>query len=43
MVTKVANDPNTYWVIKDGLRKLKTTRPAEVEYILGSLESTGTA
>ena len=30
------HDPNTNWIIKDGLRKLKTTRPEEVEHILRS-------
>lgn len=33
------HDPNTDWIIKDGLRKLKTTRPKEAEHILRSLES----
>ena len=36
-------DSNTNWIIKDGLRKLKTTRPAEVERILSSLRSTAIA
>ena len=31
------HDANTNWIIKDGLRKLKTTRPAEVLRILESL------
>ncbi|HYW69512.1 MAG TPA: HEAT repeat domain-containing protein [Pyrinomonadaceae bacterium] len=31
------HDANTNWIIKDGLRKLKTTRPAEVLQILESL------
>ena len=34
---------NTNWIIRDGLRKLKTTRPTEVERILSSLRSTSTA
>jgi 3-methyladenine DNA glycosylase AlkC len=33
---------NTNWIIKDGLRKLKTTRPTEVSCILESLSSAGT-
>ena len=37
------HNTNTNWIIKDGLRKLKTTRPAEVERILRSLRSTGSA
>jgi 3-methyladenine DNA glycosylase AlkC len=34
---------NTNWIIKDALRKLKTTRPTEVECIVRSLQSIGTA
>ncbi|HEX6716959.1 MAG TPA: hypothetical protein VF088_07600 [Pyrinomonadaceae bacterium] len=34
---------NTNSIIRDGLRKLKTTRVAEVERILSSLRSTATA
>jgi len=30
-------DPKTNWIIRDGLRKLKTTRPFEVTKIVGSL------
>ena len=37
------HDANTDWIIKDGLRKLRTTRSAEVELILGSLSSARTA
>jgi len=33
------HDPNTDWIIKDGLRKLKTTRHKEAEHIIRSLES----
>ena len=36
-------DPNTNWIIKDGLRKLKSTRPTEVENIVRSLRPSGTA
>jgi 3-methyladenine DNA glycosylase AlkC len=36
-------NPNTNWVIKDALRKLKTSRPTEVEHILGSFNSAGAA
>ena len=38
-----AHDRNTNWIIKDGLRKLKTTRPADVAQILGSFETGETA
>jgi len=31
--------PNTNWIIRDGLRKLKNTRPTEVENIFGTLRS----
>ena len=30
-----SSDPNTKWIVKDGLRKLKLTRPLEAETILG--------
>lgn len=33
------HDLNTDWIIKDGLRKLKTTRPKAADHILRSLES----
>jgi 3-methyladenine DNA glycosylase AlkC len=36
-------DPNTNWIVKDGLRKLKKTRPTEVDAIVGSLRSVSTA
>lgn len=32
-----ANDPNTEWIIKDGLRKLKAMYPKEVNEIFNSL------
>ena len=37
------HDANTDWIIKDGLRKLKTTHGAKAELILGSLSSARTA
>jgi 3-methyladenine DNA glycosylase AlkC len=36
-------DANTNWIVKDGLRKLKKTRPTEVDAIVGSLRSVGPA
>ena len=33
------HDPKTDWTIKDGLRKLKTSRTKEAEHILRALES----
>jgi len=36
-------DPNTNWIVKDGLRKLKKTRSTEVDAIVGSLHAVGTA
>ncbi len=36
-------DPNTNWIVKDGLRKLKQTRSMEVDTIIGSLHSAGNA
>jgi 3-methyladenine DNA glycosylase AlkC len=33
------HEPNTDWIIKDGLRKLRTIRPKETEQILQSLKS----
>lgn len=38
-----ARESNTNWIIKDALRKLNATRPAEVKRIVGSLRSIGTA
>ncbi|MFH1275570.1 MAG: DNA alkylation repair protein, partial [Candidatus Woesearchaeota archaeon] len=31
-------DSNTNWIIKDGLRKLKTTHTKEVQYIISSIK-----
>ena len=36
-------DPNTNWIVKDGLRKLKKTRPTEVDAIVGALRRVGIA
>ena len=33
-------DPNTNWIVKDGLRKLRQTRATEVDKILASLSVT---
>ena len=30
-------NPNTNWIVKDGLRKLKQTRPQEVDQVIESL------
>ncbi len=33
-----SSNPHTRWIVKDGLRKLKASRPREVAAILGSVE-----
>jgi 3-methyladenine DNA glycosylase AlkC len=31
-----SSDPHTKWIVKDGLRKLKVSRPRDVAAVLGS-------
>ena len=33
-----STDPHTRWIVKDGLRKLKASRPRDVAVVLGALD-----
>jgi 3-methyladenine DNA glycosylase AlkC len=33
-----SNNPHTQWIVKDGLRKLKASRPREVAAVIRSFE-----
>jgi 3-methyladenine DNA glycosylase AlkC len=34
-----SSNPHTWWIVKDGLRKLKGSRPRDVAALLGALDS----